>query len=93
MLRTLDTSEDTDEDDGDTRINRYLLPLLQKTFLYPIVFLHTQYKRAVYDINRVIFLFSLFDIIYRSFHSLAVSKMLETLSIFSSIDSELPLLL
>ena len=25
-----------------TRINRYLLPLLQKTFLYPIVFLHTQ---------------------------------------------------
>ena len=27
---------------GMTRINRYLLPLLQKTFLYPIVFLHTQ---------------------------------------------------
>lgn len=52
---TEDTSEDADAKDtpdtflktltkttGMTRINRYLLPLLQKTFLYPIVFLHTQ---------------------------------------------------
>ncbi len=39
---TPDTAEDTDEDNG-RRINRNLLPkILQKTFLYPTVFLHTQ---------------------------------------------------
>ena len=43
MLRTLRILPKTlTKTTGMTRINRYLLPLLQKTFLYPIVFLHTQ---------------------------------------------------